>query len=39
MSFEKLILYAEFFLAFTIGFVAGRLTMAIQYAVMNPKPK
>lgn len=39
MSFEQFVLYAKYFAALIAGIIIGRLTMAIQYALIKPKPK
>lgn len=36
---EDTLLYAQFFFIFVAGVIVGRITMAIQYAVMNPAKK
>ena len=36
---EDTLLYAQFFFIFVAGVIVGRITMAIQYAVMNPTKK
>jgi len=39
MDFGQFSTYLIYFLILIIGLIIGRLTMAIQYAVMKPKPK
>ena len=35
----EMLLYAKMFFIFVIGVIIGRLTMAIQYALMKPVKK
>jgi len=37
MDFGQFTAYLTYFLILIIGLIIGRLTMAIQYAVMKPK--
>lgn len=39
MSFNQFADYLTYFAIFTGGIIMGRLSMAIQYAIMKPKPK
>lgn len=39
MSFEQFALYAKYSAIFVSGLIIGRLSLAIQYAMMKPKPK
>lgn len=36
---SEILLYAKIFFIFVIGVIIGRLTMAIQYAIMKPAKK
>ena len=39
MEFHQMIFYFKYFSFFIMGVVIGRLSMAIQYAIMKPKAK
>lgn len=36
---EDTLLYAQFFFIFAAGVIIGRITMAVQYAIMKPSKK
>jgi len=39
MSFDQFTDYLTYLAIFTGGIIMGRLSMAIQYAIMKPKPR
>ena len=39
MELGQFAVYMKYFSGFVIGMIIGRLSMAVQYAIMKPKPK